>query len=1065
MLMLATAAVADDTDIYLGKDGTGGASAPSNIMLLLDTSGSMTGKVDERYEDNDPYEPHYKSYSPGNKMSKVDAMIKAALDLLNPDEVPAENPGDDPIKPLKDVNIGIAVFEQNTGNIEHPIELVNDARDSLRQTIIDKVNTKWATPIVGSYYETIKYFRGMTRDANSKSVASTLNGDQYISPGFVEGGECGGENVIVILSDGQPTVAHPNGAFDNDPEFQAFATAGGANFCASENGSGRCGVELAKFIAETDLDPSTPMKETITTHTIAFGATEGAKDYLKEIAGASVSGQFFEASSASALRDVFAQIVGSVAKTPGAFSAPSVPADTSNGLVSGSDVYLNLFQSDKRQLWVGNVKKFGLRTSCEGIAGGCETGELLGTTANNPTVPLLDGDNQFDVTVGDYWSTGEFNSAEVMSGGLGNLLEDYTQRNVYSWIYDDQDDIEFFKIDRAAEAAGTWGGQNAAILGPYLADTYDHCAAESGDAKAACMGELVEFMLGKKNDVWPEQPGTNNRWAMAEVMHSKIITINYGKTSNGTPIQKLIFGTNDGGLHLHDAVTGAEHFTVYPPETLESLPDMMKYAESTAHIYGLDGVPTVRIRDVNGNGIIEPTGNPATSDFVHAYIGMRRGGFSYYAFDLTPASDATSPDVTITPDLMWTIDGSGDASSPYGRFGQTWSKPQLAKIKLQQGATTETKTVLIFGGGYDDVNEDGDLNFDPATKKLGNAIYIVDADSGDLLWWAGSDVGSTQSTVPGYQVDDMLSGIAADIRMVDTDGDRAIDRLYAVDLTGNVWRADLGTDLDDSVVSKFASLSEYGGADPAADRPDERKFFYRPSFVRVQDGTFSGGPNGGDVYDLVTVVSGNRANPLGKATSDRVYALRDYEIENRTTNSAGNNFPACNPNATNCPSDSIEEDHLLDVSNLIFNAGVNPASPTGDPDELRSRHGWFFDLTLEGEKGFSETKISAGKLSFSSYVPAPEDDTLQCGVAVGTSFVYSVDVLTGSPANLGWDTDDSSASITDRGRYAGDGPTTSGTAVVTEDGTSDLCQSGGDGRCPSDESDNAPFRQTFWYQD
>ena len=71
---------------------------------------------------------------------------------------------------------------------------------------------------------------------------------------------------------------------------------------------------------------------------------------------------------------------------------------------------------------------------------------------------------------------------------------------------------------------------------------------------------------------------------------------------------------------------------------------------------------------------------------------------------------------------------------------------------------------------------------------MGNAIYIVDPEDGGLiLSISGSGSGAD------IQVSDMSYSITASISLLDSDADGIIDRLYAVDTGGQVWRVDLAT--------------------------------------------------------------------------------------------------------------------------------------------------------------------------------------------------------------------------------------------------------------------------------
>jgi type IV pilus assembly protein PilY1 len=101
------------------------------------------------------------------------------------------------------------------------------------------------------------------------------------------------------------------------------------------------------------------------------------------------------------------------------------------------------------------------------------------------------------------------------------------------------------------------------------------------------------------------------------------------------------------------------------------------------HPVTVDGAPVAYMEDQDGNGNIE------SGDKVYVYFGLRRGGTSYYALDISDRN---------TPQLLWVIK-KGDTG--FEELGQTWSTPRVGKIRYTEGSTPKTEPVLIFGGGYD----------------------------------------------------------------------------------------------------------------------------------------------------------------------------------------------------------------------------------------------------------------------------------------------------------------------------------------------------------------------------
>src|SRR5207302_9521625 len=104
----------------------------------------------------------------------------------------------------------------------------------------------------------------------------------------------------------------------------------------------------------------------------------------------------------------------------------------------------------------------------------------------------------------------------------------------------------------------------------------------------------------------------------------------YGGTSTN-PIAKLFVGANDGTIRMINNDTGVEEWAFMPQEVYGLQYQLSQDADSD-HVFGIDGTPSFWVKDINGDGVIDP----AAGDRVYMFIGMRRGGRNIYAFDVTP---------------------------------------------------------------------------------------------------------------------------------------------------------------------------------------------------------------------------------------------------------------------------------------------------------------------------------------------------------------------------------------------------------------------------------------------
>lgn len=317
-----------------------------------------------------------------------------------------------------------------------------------------------------------------------------------------------------------------------------------------------------------------------------------------------------------------------------------------------------------------------------------------------------------------------------------------------------------------------------------------------------------------------------------------------------------------------------------------------------AHIYGLDGPMTVALEDVDGNGRID-----GPSDKAFLYFGMRRGGNSYFAVDVTDP---------YAPRLAWQITGG---TPGFEFLGETWSR--MTPATVNDGGTP--RRVLIFGGGYDSATQDvPNTGRNPAGDNSGMGIYIVDAQSGALLNSIGADNAITPGQDFAVDMPDMKYGIPADIRAEDTDVNGYTNRIYASDLGGQIWRVDIA---EGASIAAAATLSAYKFADlGGAAVVDNRRFFYPPSVAHsVRDGV---------MVTSLAIGSGYRAHPLNSAANDKFFVAFDE------------NFVAGPPSTV--PAALTPADLYDATSNLIQT--TTGASQTAEITALSAKSGWFIDL-------------------------------------------------------------------------------------------------------------------------
>ena len=263
----------------------------------------------------------------------------------------------------------------------------------------------------------------------------------------------------------------------------------------------------------------------------------------------------------------------------------------------------------------------------------------------------------------------------------------------------------------------------------------------------------------------------------------------------------------------------------------------------------------------------------------------------------------------------------------FGRLSYIFNQPTVARMKTSDSDTTGTD-VLVFGGGYDKCYENqyfqigvtadttNKIASDCAakTEAEGNAIYIIDAKSGALLWSTTYDA-SASGVTEGKKY--MKNSIVAGVTVLDRDNDGFIDHLYAADLGGQVFRVDFKNgNVKTANVNITRILKDNQEGTQYA-----RRFYERPNFSVYRD-------TSGALFGLVNVISGDRSSPLSTlratdAEADRVYGILDRDITK--ANSAL--YPATGATAfTPTVKDLTVDTAGTDIVNLWTAMGTMPSS-------------------------------------------------------------------------------------------------------------------------------------------
>ncbi|MEO0421594.1 MAG: PilC/PilY family type IV pilus protein [Pseudomonadota bacterium] len=912
----AGAALADDAELYQTAGYEFGPDYYANVLFIIDTSGSMNSWVD------------------GDGTTRLDVVQDVAEQFFND---------------LEYVNVGMMRFDsgytdpdtfwyiQGGGMVTNAVKDIAVSRDELI-TNLNNFIADGTTPLSETLFEAAHYMMGWDvyfgnttyaglgwwfpdPDFLSPSVPESRDGDTYISP--IK--ECQ-ENHIVILTDGLPV-------FDFDIDDVVTDWPGFPAECTDnpDVSNGDCLDDIAAYLYENDLyGNETDGFQNIKVHTIGFFQDNSLLEETAERGG----GGYYLADDAESLLNVLESIFIDVNETGTTFTSPGVSVNAFDRTTHLDQLYYSVFQATGRTRWVGNLKRYRLG---EDTGGGLVVVDADGQ-------PAVEEANGFFREDSRSWWGDEIDGYSVSAGGAATHLT--ADRNVFTefggavtamnvdntelleylnQLYPD-DDLED-AIEAGMERVIERGGQGLEL-----------------EDKKQQIEILVDWAVG--NDLQDEDNDLelyDARQEMGDPMHSRPLVVTYAD-GDVEPEAVVFVGTNEGFLHALKGETGEEISSFMPFELLPKLPDWFANAETADRTYGVDGPITAWVRD-GGDGEINP------GDQVILYFGLRRGGNYYYALDYTDP---------VAPRLLWKLSGT---SPGMAQLGQSWSPFVRTKVETGSFGNSLVQDVLIFGGGYDERHD----NYSAwSADSEGNAIYMINAFTGELVW-SGS-AANTQDTTKETYFADMNNAITGTIRTLDLDNDGLVDRMYAADLGGRVWRLDVHNPREEGDEFKVTGgvMASVGGVESA--QPfDNRRFYYAPDLAL-------GAANGSNFFNL-TIASGYRAHPKDGTIKDYFYVLRDYYPFLELGNSD-------DPAAEYVSRYGFTHDTLSEISVL-----------QNDPNALVS--GFKLPLvTAAGEKVLAQTRIFQNNALFTSYLPQNEL-TRGCFAALGSGQLYSVDLSTG----------------------------------------------------------------------
>lgn len=836
-------AAAEDIDIF---KASGGAGNTPNVLFVMDNTSNWNAslrsvcyyKEDGVVQDGKQGRPGPFPADGGSLAKKFDLERCALYNVL--DGMPVNADGSALF------NVGFMFFNENNpgGYVRKAFTPVSTANKVTFKTFLKSLESN--TDSAGAFgaaalsmYEAQRYFTGAAPYAGqlgNRYDAAAFSGGRYAPPGAIDSGSCVNGYIIFVAN------GVPDDKAGNDGLAQLAALGGDTRritpqpaYDFSPYDGANWTDEYARFLAATDVSSATGVQSVKTFAVAVTGASSDKAFYPKFMDSIGINGGTGPAAIASdagalelKLNSIFAQLQG----VNSGFASASLPAAVNAQGSFLNQLYMGQFRPDAngKPRWRGNLKQYQFKY--DAVADSLSLADADGV----PAVSAVSGfflptARSFWSTTSSYWvnqpigasTTPKSDSPDgeiVEKGGAAQRLRtvyatSQTSRNVYTCL-SCSNGTTLTTASTQFSTTQTTSSLSPAMLGVTTQSERD---------------ALINWARGADNagdEQGPRDGSTVRPTIHGDVLHSRPLVVNYG----GTRGIVVFYGTNAGFLH---AVNGNQTSTTSPnagDELWSFIPE-----EFLGKLKRLrDNTPSVRISTTPASlnatpkdymvdgpiGLYQKYKADGSIDKVYIYLAMRRGGRFIYALDVT------TPDA---PKFLWK---RGTSDSGLSTLGQTWSEPKVAKVK------GKSNPVIIMGGGYDAAAED----VTPVgSTTMGNSVVVLDALTG--------------SHIKSFATD---RSVPSDVALIDFDADGYIDRAYASDVGGNVYRIDLetATSTSDSAwtIYKIASLANGG----------TRKFFYPPDVVLTRS------------FAAILIGSGDREKPLRTTSTDAFFTVYDKRL-------------------------------------------------------------------------------------------------------------------------------------------------------------------------------------------
>lgn len=890
-------------------------------------------------------------------------------------------------------SIGLTTFVNATPEVRQmPLVLTTSNRKSLLN-LLKGWSAKGGTPISRAYSIGAKGLVDHIAQPNSEAACAGY-GIYYLTDGAPSGDNMGtARNTIntVLKSDSQISSSQCSGTTNSNswpcvqPMAQYFQEKKNTQNVEIKTAIVGFGKDFSFAHKTTGNDVVYDSSVTYTDTTLSSYFSGNALAAAK--AAVAGNGGWYSASNTSDIVNSVQNFVNSIKIPIPAITTgtSAIPQDVLNTSVIQPYAYFPQFQptpSEDYRTWTGNLKKYNV---------------VDGVLKDKTNTALFSSAGVLNTTNEDLWTpnyatgttlTADQQSLKALGGLLSRLNLKKTGSNLNRKVFT-SDGTTLTAVDEAyIKGAPAARGYYLGLLGYNVttAQVAGLTTAQSVETLMASVPELrqvgavmhstpVLLTQSGKITFVPAQAAKEAVPATATEPAQPAVAARaaYNDTTNRDDY--ILFGTTQGVLHVvkagkSDEITtvgntaGEEVFAFVPQEMLSAQgkafldPPQTVVEGSTTNgmnnlYYGVDGVWTARTEYVydTANETFKVYDSATKYGKQWVYGGLRMGGRSYYALDLTNL-DSPAVKFRINP-VTSSVDGfttPADQTTRYaklGNMGQSWSKPTIANVQWKG----KRRLVMFVGGGYDSTGGSDGKGYETfnynQTNGVGAGVYMFDANTGEFLWssYDAKAAAGAATTYIGHG-DELKYSVVSQIKGVDRDGDGDVDHLYFGDLGGQVFRIDLDSvhNASTGTAANYAKQITriYNGHVANGVSP---RFYEMPAFT-VYSGT-------GGLFAVISIGSGNRSTPLlGKKVNNTYIVNTETDALNATlqndaiyniydtivtkSNPAGEVLPTASPTLSNL--------YTLTSANreLLAATGATAPSNLATNKETTAYKGWYY---------------------------------------------------------------------------------------------------------------------------